>query len=1497
MNFLSLLIFSISIFSLNIFSRYDTSVFSGERANYVSELIEFMGSPAEKDQLVLDAFIQAWQQDSIFNEKEQEDIILLSQLMVSHKARPTPHFVEFIQCYLLFKDKPISADNYSSWLDGMQFLLEKKKVKSTELLNILRFTNGLLRDNTIYSSSSTLWKATSDDYKIRSENGIIVDFALTELRCLAKRDSMQIFETSGSVYPLELVWQGQKALVTWERAGFDRTEVFAELGEYKINLTKSEFTAKDVTFTNKNYFDEPLEGELLNKVMIIKDPDRATYPRFTSYTKEFEIKDLYKDIDYRGGLSMQGVKLVGTGTREKTARLDVYRNDTLVLVANSVFFGFKPDRISSQQTSVVLRLNQDSIYHPDLIFNFRVKNRELSLMKSENFTSQGPYFNSYHNVDMNFDYLLWRMDDDYIKLMAGRTAAVGNAYFESVNYFNYNKFINMQGMDRVHPLISLRSFSRKYESEEFPIEAYADYLKMPIATVKQMVMRMAYLGFVFYDQNTEEVVIKPRLHDYLSASVNKIDYDVIGFSSSVEAPLENALFDLKTYDLTINGIDYIHVSDSQNVSIYPRNKKIILKRNRNFQFDGTVDAGLLSFHGNNFFFNYDSFKINLQSVDSLELRYISDKYDNYGLPIIETVTSILNNITGEILIDNPENKSGKESYPEYPIFKSRENSYVYYEKNNIENGVYEANDFFFEVYPFEMDSLDNFNVEDMVFEGQFVSAGILPPFEKKLSLQPDNSLGFRHSTPKEGYPLYGGKGDYFDEIWLSNKGLRGGGSVKYLTSTTRSDDFRFYPDSMNALAQKYIIEQKLTETQYPFVSSANTDIHWLPYADVMYAEQTDVDFTMFNDSTTLKGGLQLRPEGLTGYGRMDLKSSEITSNLYTYKSQEIFADTSDFYLNSLHTDEHTVLTENVNTHISFNQRSGWFKSNEGYSLVDFPENKYVSYLDKFEWDMDEKRLAMGVSVAQTHYDEKDEDIEPEGPRYISVQHNQDSLNFVAPKAYYDYKNNILEAHGVKFIEVADARIYPDSGLVRVFEEADMEKLVNSRIRANKDSKYHTIHTATVKITSRKDYTGMGNYDYIDETGEIQTIHFSEVYVDSTLNTSAVGEIYESAAFRLSPAFKFQGKAILSAKQRLLTFMGGAKVEHNCDQLKPGWLYFTAEIDPLEVYIPVPEQPVNIDRNKIYAGLFTYYDSVHVYSAFFTSRKSYSDRPYNIPSGYLYYDKPQMRYKIGSMDKINNFELAEDYLSFHREDCKLFQEGELDLGEDLGQVKIRAFGNAQHDLNKNETKLDVVLTIDFYIDENMINIMGAEIDSIPNLEAVRLNRPVNLKAMHRLVGKEAYSKLQDELNLFGTIKELPEELKHTILLNDVQLVWDDYSNSYQSVGKIGIASINNIQINKKVNGMLELRIKRSGDIFDLYLEIDRRTYYYFGYTRGVMQTLASNRTYVETIMNMKPKERKHSAAKGQESYIYMISTDRKKNNFYRRYRDIRDGNQPSDKDDE
>lgn len=258
--------------------------------------------------------------------------------------------------------------------------------------------------------------------------------------------------------------------------------------------------------------------------------------------------------------------------------------------------------------------------------------------------------------------------------------------------------------------------------------------------------------------------------------------------------------------------------------------------------------------------------------------------------------------------------------------------------------------------------------------------------------------------------------------------------------------------------------------------------------------------------------------------------------------------------------------------------------------------------------------------------------------------------------------------------------------------------------------------------------------------------------------------------------------------------------------------------------------------------------------------------------------------IGEKDKLADRTVPGNLITLHRENCVLYGEGRIDPGARLGQINMTTVGNVTHNSIENKTEMNVLLGLDFYIADNIINVMSEEIDSVPNLAAVNLNSPLITKGMADLIGKEKYDAMKSEISLFGNVKEAPAGLKHTILFNELKLRWDDDANSWVSTGKIGIGSINNNQINKRVDGLLEIQVKRSGDILDFYLQIDRRTWYYFGYTRGVLQILASNNEFIDRMKKLKPNDRRQKVTSG-ESYIYMVSTDAKKNTFLRRFRDM------------
>ncbi len=1453
--------------------------FTPDTILYVQEVKRFTSNYINASETqVVDRFISLWQ-SGILTWEEMTSIADISTQLIRKNGRASPHFVNFFEIITILYSPEFSEVGKEEWQKGFSFYLSERNTGLRTIELFLKNCVTLLKNNELYNLPGNVWKGINPVYRFEFRNEkTIVSFDPFDLSCYSKRDSITIFQTSGEYDPIDNVWFGRNGTVTWERAGLDRNEVFVKLGKFRVDLRKSEYTADSVLFTYKKYIDFPLEGRLEEKVMFIAEKERAVYPKFFTYQNKYILPDLFRDIEYTGGLSMQGARLLGTGTVFEPCVLNVFDNGMLRMHIESTQFLFSSASVNSPSVKITLYIETDSVFHPDLQFRYNEAADEVRLTKSNTFTSAGPYTNSYHNVDMNFEEFYWKRSERIIKLRPLTGTSIGIATFESNSFFNHRVFEGLQGMDMMNPLVALWQYGRMINTERFPVVNYARYLGRDPSQIRQQLMRLSRMGFVYFDDEADMISIRPKLFYFLDASIGKTDYDVILFTSRTQAPLENAVLDLDNFDLTIYGVQNIFISDSQNVVLFPKENKIVMKRNKSFQFDGVVDAGLFSFFGNNYFFEYDSFKINLQDIDSIGLAVRTGQTDNLGKIVAEKINNLLEDATGELLIDNPLNKSGLKEFPQYPTFISRENSYVYFDENNIQNSVYSRKDINFQVDPFTMDSLDNFTRDGLKLTGTFNSGGIIPPLDQTLLLMPDNSLGFRYRTPEQGMPLYNGKGTIYHDIELTNRGLRAAGKMEYLTSTTWSDDFLFHPDSVMAISRDFSIGKQFAGTEYPGVKSKNNTITWRIKEDEFLAKKQDIPFTIFSDTVKLHGDILLKPSGLSGSGNIDMISASIESNHFVYKADQIIADTAIFKLRSPVLNKLAFSTDNLNSRIDFRNLEGEFRSNTGYTQVEFPENRYISELDFFLWLMDEEQLHMGLDkpiIASTGYDGL------EGPRYTSVHPDQDSLSFVSPIAVYEYAKFIIKATEVPYVQVADARIFPADGMVVIEPNARIRKLEEAKIIADFTNEYYKLYEATVNINGKYDYTASAKYNYIDETGREQVIKFASVSVDSSKQSIGTAEITVIDSFSLSPDFAFQGTIRMNSGSRLLNFDGAVRLVHDCN-VGRAWLKFRSEIDPLSVLIPVSEAPVDLNLNRIYAGMMLTRDSAHVYSTFASARKDYFDNYLNTASGFLTYDKDNRYYEIAEPEKLFDSTSKGNYLRLHTFPCSTYSEGKLDFLLNYGQLKVDAFGMATHDMEKDAFSADVMLAFDFFFSKEALNVFAMELDSLPELKPYNLSDPVYRLALNELVGSSDAERMANELSLYGTYSEIPDAFKKTIIISNVKLKWNMNTRSFRYNGEVGIVRLGDKQINKQAEVFIELSKRSSGDLLDIYFKLNDRKWYYFGYNPGSLQVTSSNSIFNSILINLKENQRKLNLRGDPIGYIYTLAPERRAQLFIRRY---------------
>lgn len=1454
--------------------------FSSDTGLYVSEIVTFTGMSLESSQVPdFERFLHLY--DSLPHENRME-IIEVSNLMLSRRCRPRPHFITYQRIMMEFFMEDKTSHGYAEWLEGFRLFLGSEDALLRTIDQWLSLSLSLLEENIFYSSNAATWRVADPSFQFHTDETMTVRFDDVTVACYLGRDFIQIMNATGYIDPLTLEWIGNYGMVTWERAGMPASEMYATLGKYRINLKTPGYTADSVSLYYPALFNGIAVGSLEDKVMLIKNLESIQYPQFVSYENSYQIDDFVPGINYRGGITIEGANLAGTEVDGKLAVIEIFSNDTLRIRAETPRATMNARFIRSPSTMVSIYIGTDSIFHPDLQLSFDVTRDQLRLNKTEKFTSLGPYADSYHNIDLNFDELLWNRSESTMTLQALQGTSVGRATFESSSFFDFDFFMELQGMDYEHPLAQLYTYSNMLGGRTFALPNYASYVGYSPYQVRHQLMTLSQLGFVYYDDQEDLITLRQKLFDYISASMRKRDYDVIRFISRTQGA-SNAQLDLDSRDLTIRGIPLIFLSDSQNVRLVPSENTIVMKRNRSFQFDGTIDAGLFRFTGHNFFFDYDSFKIELQKIDSLQLSVRTDERNQYGEIMQVWIDNAIEDMTGELLIDDPQNKSGLENYPQYPSFTSRVGSYIYFDKENIQNGVYDRNEFYFQLEPFAIDSLDNFNPQSISPDGTFISAGILPPLQMQMTLREDNSLGFYMQTPEEGIPLYGGVGTFYNDIEMSSRGLHGYGSFDYLTSTTWSDDFLMHPDSMMARSRRYLIREQMQATAFPYVENTEADIKLRPAEDVMEVNRVSETFRIFNDTIFHGGNLALRPTGLSGDGAMALPDARLESDFFRYGSRTIQADSAGVQLKGNAMMEFPFLTNDVNLFVDLDARLGEMTANGDATLIEFPYNLYETRLDQITWhmDRDEVSLAQSKNLPENQVDIGIDSLRANGPTYLSKHPQQDELQFIAPVATYNYRTRLLQASRVPFIETADAYVIPHAGEVEIGYQATMSMLQHATVLADQYNRQHLITDATIAISGARDYTGSGYYDYRDAFGNSHQVYFNRIWVDTTIQTLSSGEISEDDPFMLSPFFDFQGEVMLSASNPLLTFDGGTRIVHDCN-IRKDWLRFTSTIDPADIKIPVMEQMQNVALNRIFAGSLITRDSAHIYSAFLSGRKDYFDANITQASGLLLYDPARESYIISTPEKIADSTLPGLYLRLETATCRLYGEGTIDLTLDYGQVKLTAAGNAQHRVSEDEFSANLALGLDFYFSEDALEIMGSEIDSLQDLEPADLTHPRYQLAMRDLLGYEQAGKLERELALTGMYEEIPPAWQHTIFFNEIPLKWNQDTRSFRHNGKVGIGNIGDIQVNKKVDAYVELVERGSGDVFDIYLQVDRRTWYYIAYSPGGLQVLSSNNTFNTIVFDLKASDRRVRSRLGEAQYVYSLAAQRRLELFLERF---------------
>ena len=1446
--------------------------FSDDNSIYIEELNTFMlnGSASEDTKKMMKKFNKLWD-GKTFTSDKKVSIIDMSNKMLKDRKRPT-HFESLLEAIIAFTNAETYDSQFNNWSNIVSLLVET--APTSRQLKFFSLSTDLFSKKTLLRNRSLSWYTSNLNYAFAIEDSVpVINFKQPiDLICIARKDTMKISQTSGTFYPMNGRWKGSEGLIDWRKAGFGFAEVYAELSDYSISLKKPSFSADSVLFYNFMVFGEkPIMGKLENKLIERNKADsKVAYPKFDSYDKKIILSELIDDVDFEGGYSLYGNRFVSKGDEGQLASLIFYRNGKQFVRISSERIAITSGRVLASDASVKVLFANDSITHPGLNLIYDQENRRLDLISDDAGISSAPYVNSFHDLDMRFQKLSWNIDQDEIIFGTLPNNTSQPAFFESNRYYTENHFDALLGIDALHPLVRINDFNKQYGiNNVFLIKDFLNISGFSDDQDIRFLMNLAKQGFINYNSGLGTVAVKDNVKRYLMAKSEKEDHDVIRFKSSSPENNANAILDLNSMDLKVFNVKRVDLSEVRDVIALPSQEQIVVKEGRNFTMGGRLIAGAggrFRINSEDISFNYENFILYFKDASTeIWIPNNQEKYDEKGELILEPLENEITIANGELVVDTNINKSGiwHDDYPQYPIIRSFDRSKVYYDKEEIFSGVYDRDRFYFDIDPFEIDSLDSYNRSSLGFPGELNSANILPNFREELRVQKDNSLGFEIEIPENGYPLYGDKGQFHASniLTLNKSGLRGKGGFDYLSSTTQSDDYVFFPDSMNTHANTFDLERTANIAEFPQASGNTIYEHWLPYEDVLTVQKKAEDLVLYSAKATLDGRFYLRPSGLTGSGEVYLEDSELSSNLYYFNHNEFNADSADFILHR--SDDFKAIafkSVNLRTEINLLQRTGTFQSNGVNSFVTFPENQYICFIDELKWFMDRSLVELGVSEGGS------------GSKFVSTHPEQDSLSFVSRKASYSLKDYIIDADQVDEIIVADAAIYPSNGKLTVETGAKMRPLTGASILVNREKKYHNLFDADVSIYGAKSYSGTASVNYKGRAVEEQLIAFDSLYVDSTFQTVGVGALSADVDFKFNPQFSYKGSVMMEGSRKEFYYDGAFQVQHECYLVNDGWVKFNDYVGVEDIQLPIGDQVLDENGLNLYVGPIMSDD--RIYPAFLSTLEQETDLVMMPINGYLSYNAARSMFIVE--DKTDSLSSK---FTMTNEGCIMKGEGEFNLGLDLGRVELTTIGNFNYNAVENTFKTNCMLSLDFYMSKDAMEFMGQDLYNDPMADELEMKERFYIPIFDRILQNED---LSFEYEMYGQFEKLPTELKKTLYFYDVNMEWDQENSSIMSKKMLGLGNINEFQINKLYKGRLELNKDYAGDIFNVYLETDIGEWYFFTYSNESLLSRSSLEDYNIGILEVKSQQKKLPTAKGQLPYQYDLSSEADVDNFKKRF---------------
>jgi hypothetical protein len=1334
------------------------------------------------------------------------------------------------------------------------------------------------------------WKNEPEPVKVAA--GVLLDLKGVALFLATAHDSVSFQNMTATVAFKEGLLYGTGGKFEWEVA--DLSTAKAELKSLQVLLKSPRIRSEEATLNYPDRLEKPVDG-----VFRFESKKRApnapvTQPQFFSADNNAVLKNLGPGVRYQGGFALIGRRTYSTAANGKQATVTYQRAEKPVFRLRSPRFELGDSIITSPQARFTGYLSTgDSVTHPaiKLWFDPRAGFVRTNKLDKGGFRTT-PYADSYHALDIQADGMRWNAATGTVDFYTVAGQSEVPVRLESRDFYEAVSYSALAGGLQFHPLNLLQAYLRdKGRTKTLVTDFAAAYPKLSTA-IREGVTVLWQRGLVDYDPDTDEVKLTAKGRHYVGAAQGKGDYDnmfiLSRFASSAKDSTANVRINLADNQMLIRGAQRFKVSDSLKILITPRDGEVRVGRNRDFVFNGEMKLDNYRFKGQNVAFNYEKFFVSLDKIDSVTFVPQQAKGKS-GVP--EVGGDLQYSQGGTLYLGKSTNKSGKTPNPPRLVIPGGSN--VYFDQPERLNGAYNRK-VYFKIPKIDQDSLTS---RDIAYVGTFYSDGIFPPIQTKLITMPDNSLGFVHKAPPEGYKLFGGTSalKFTGTLRMDSQGLHAEGELQHLTTGLVSKDFILTPDSVVAQGTSGQIRAgTVGKASFPAVAFKEHTMKWRPKQDSLTITSTGGTFDLYAGSTKLEGTLVVRTGGLFGQGTISRKDAEIVSDALNFSKDQFGAQRADIKIG---TGEKPFLLGKT-MDVSFNVAAGnaSIQTPKGGDLADsssvtFPYAAYKTSITRADWNVAAKTITMKGDVNTS--------------TFTSLAPDQNGLSFNGSEAVYDIPKMTLSVKGVPYLISADARIIPDKGLVSIKQDAELLPLTKARVIADTLNEYHRLADATVRVLSKSRFEGSAVYRFARAAGDTVSIKMDAFEFEEgratattatastrrgktasvpagqpTVTTLAKAAIEETPKFMLSPRMQYYGTITMKASEPNLIFNGFVRPELKSRKDEAAWIAFQST-GAESVNIVVNEK-LQGEGQPLFVGLHHRTNAAGMYTTFLTPKETPADGDIFVAKGKLIDVPKTSRFDVVSDEKAAGEVLEGARYSLDDARRRIEYDGPLRLFQPADYVQ--AAGTARIVPDSGKYQFSTLLVLNFPVPAPALAAMGDKIvktnidekpDAAVEPDEATIDRLVTNLA--NVIGQKAGAAYQDKAaGGYLPLAQAGGNLATALTtFSNVNWRYSEEHSTFYSVGKLGVASVGPTDINADMTGMVEIRKLPTGDELSAYIEASPDVWYYFGFMGNQLGVVSSDNDFMSLLSGK-------ATAKTKEGYTILPIGEDEKTNFTERF---------------